>query len=242
MKPLQTPVLLGVSGLDPLWHYPQLDPPCGQWCEASQPQTSEGRPVVGADDVGQAVLSESPIQYALNLWTGGALQTVAHQQVPRHGVLGRQGINAHSIVGPEPALEVDGPDVVGALGVGKGFAPACSPTSSLVPPYQTSTVQYAAGRGGGRPGHVGIDLTQPSDYLLRAPCGTGALLLDDALSYLCGCGVGVVMRSPAQVEQTTFAVGLIPTDQLVAGLATDPELSAQLGNSRLPRRVALDEL
>ena len=95
MKPLQTPVLLGVSGLDPLWHYPQLDPPCGQWREASQPHTSEGRPVVGADDVGQAVLSESPIQYALNLWTGGALQTVAHQQVTGHGVLGRQGINAH---------------------------------------------------------------------------------------------------------------------------------------------------
>ena len=75
VKPLQTPVLLGVSGLDPLWHYPQLDPPCGQWREASQPHTSEGRPVVGADDVGQAVLSESPIQYALNLWAGGPLQT-----------------------------------------------------------------------------------------------------------------------------------------------------------------------
>ena len=198
VKSLKASILFGMSGLDPLWDYPKLDPPCGQRRKASQAHTGEGRAVVGADDPWKAVLPEGALQGALDLRAGRPLQTVACQQVTGHRILGSQGIDALSVSSAEPALQVNGPHVVRVLGVGKGLAPACSPTPSLAPPHQTRTTQNAARRAGGRPGHVGLNGTQPGHDLLRAPCGALALRLNDALSHLSGGGVGMMMRSSAQ--------------------------------------------
>ena len=62
VKPLKASVLLRVSRLDPLRHYPQLDPPCGQRREATQSDAGERRAVVGPDDPGKAVLKgDAPV-------------------------------------------------------------------------------------------------------------------------------------------------------------------------------------
>ena len=79
MKTLDASILFGVSGLDAFGYDPELDPPCREWGEAAQTHTGEGRTIVGAYGPRDAVLSEDPLQRALDVRAGRAVQSVAYQ-------------------------------------------------------------------------------------------------------------------------------------------------------------------
>ena len=236
VKPLKASVLLGVSGLDPLRHYPQLDPPCGQRREASQSDAGERRAVVGPDDPGKTVLPKARSSERLTSGPVGAIQTVAYQQVPGHRVLGRQGsMRIPSPVRNQPLRSMDHTSL-GCWAWAKGSLQLVAlrrRLRRLTRPARSSMPLAVLGMARARRARPNA----AGDDLLRAPCGALALRLNDATGHLCGCGVGVVMRGSVQVEQTSLAVGLIPTNQLVTSLATDTKPPAQLGNSLFPRSV-----
>ena len=137
MQPLEAAVLFGTAWLYALGHNPQLDPPYGQRREAAQANAREWRSIVAAYHPGQTVLPECAFERAPCLRASRTFQPVAYEQVPRRGILCRYGIDARAVDRAEPALEVDGPHVVGLDGVREGFTPmgrsaACAADASPV--------------------------------------------------------------------------------------------------------------
>ncbi len=119
MQPLEAAVLFGTAWLYALGHNPQLDPPYGQRREAAQANAREWRSIVAAYHPGQTVLPECAFERAPCLRASRTFQPVAYEQVPRRGTCAVMG-SMRAVDRAEPALEVDGPHVVGLTASEKG--------------------------------------------------------------------------------------------------------------------------
>ena len=242
MQSLKSSVLLRVAGFDPLRYDAQLDPPYRQRRQAPQSNTGEGRPVVGPDGPRKSVLPKGSLQNPLCLRPVGSRQPIAGQQVPRGGVLHGQRVDPDTISCAEPPLPVDGPDVVGALGSSEGFAPGRSMPASFSPLHQPCPFQDIPGGAGRRPRLLWFQRSQPCHQLLGSPGRISKPGSDQPLSNSLRGPIGTATRSSTAVPQSIPAPLLKPPHSLIAGLATDAELTAQLHEAHSPLLPSLDKV
>ena len=241
MEPFQASVLLWVTRFDTLRYDTQLDPPYRQRRQASQADAGEGRSVVGPDGPWKSVLSEGTLQDSANLRASGPHQPIADQQIPRGGVLHCERVDPDPVPRAEPPLEVNGPHIVGALSSCERLAPRRSTPAPFPTSYKPCTVQDVPCRAGRRPRLAGFYVSQPRHQLLGSP---GWMLPPGRSKPLGHCArgpVGMAMRSSATVPQPLPAICLKAPDTLVAGLATNAKLAAQIHEAYSPCLPSLDE-
>ncbi len=139
-----------------------------------------------------------------------------------------QRIAVDTIAGPEVALEVRGPEVIGPgrrrghdAGVG-----VVTPTAMLLD--QPPSGQEVAGRARGRHLQLGLSPLQPVQDLLGAPARMLPPPGADRRRDIGRDPVRAMMRRPAPLAQSIRAFALVALDPLVAGLPADPVAFAQL--------------
>ena len=158
------------------------------------------------------------------------------------GVLHGQRVDPDTISCAEPPLPVDGPDVVGALGSSEGFAPGRSMPASFSPLHQPCPFQDIPGGAGRRPRLLWFQRSQPCHQLLGSPGRISKPGSDQPLSNSLRGPIGTATRSSTAVPQSIPAPLLKPPHSLIAGLATDAELTAQLHEAHSPLLPSLDKV
>src|SRR5260370_29502954 len=129
----------------------------------------EGHPVVGADGAGQAILPEEPVEDGAHAVALRGEQAVTGEEVAGVLVGDRQRIAVDAVAGPEVALEVRGPEIVGLRGGRRDDAGML-----VVPPPAAFLDEAAASqqiaRGAyGRPVHGPVPRPQPRPNVWGAP-------------------------------------------------------------------------
>src|SRR6185437_3071137 len=105
MHPLMAAVLLGVAGDDALNANAQAQPPHRQLREAKKRvRAGKGRPVVGADGLGEAKFLENAFEDAEGIHRSGAGESLAADQVSAGEVRDSQRIAVAAIAEHELAL------------------------------------------------------------------------------------------------------------------------------------------
>ena len=241
VQPFQASVLLRVTGFDTLRYDAQLDPPYRQRRQATQANAGEGRSVVRPDGRWKSVLPEGTLHDPTHMRASGARQPIADQQVPRGGVLQCEWVDPNPVPSAEPTLEVDGPDVVGALRSCKRLTPRRSTLPPFPTTYKPCTVEDVPCGAGRRPTTLWLHGSQPRHQLLRPPRWTLPPGRNKPLSHWTWRRIGMTTRSSTTVTQFLPAKGLEPVDPLVARLATDAELPAQLHECHFPSLPPLDK-
>ena len=122
MEAFEAPVPLGVSGRDAFGRDAQFDEVDGEGGEAAESGGCERRAVVGSYGVGESALTEGALNDGEDVGEGWAGESLASDEEAGVGVDERERVDADAVAGPRPALEVDGPAVVGGVGVGEGVA------------------------------------------------------------------------------------------------------------------------
>ena len=133
----------------------------------------------------------------------------------------RQRVAIDPVAGPEVALEVGGPQIVG-LRHGHGDDPGMlnvAPAAALL--HQPPARQEIAGGADGGPVHGGMPWTEPRHELGGAPAGMLAPRRTDHGRDLTGNAVGASMRRSAPVPQALPARILEALEPFVARLPTD---------------------
>ena len=110
-----TAILLRLTRLDGLRTDAEPDPPSAEACEPSEADGSEGRAVVGADDGGNAELTEDLDEYGLGELDRRGVQPSALEQESAETVLDGKGIAVAAVEHLELAFEVDRPDRIGLV-------------------------------------------------------------------------------------------------------------------------------
>jgi hypothetical protein len=244
VEPLQPSVLLRMTRLDALRNDSRLDPPHRQSRQSTQANTGEGRTVVGPDRPGQAVLSKGSFQNRAHLGASGLAQPVTHQEIPGGGVSQRQGIDPYPIPGAEPTLEVDAPQVVGLLYLGKGLAPRGRTAARLTPAHQSSPVQQVpngAGGGPSLPRRTRFPVIQPGYQLLGTPGWVVLAGQNQPFYHRPPRTVRMHVGCAAKVAQSLPAPGSEALNSFVAGLRTNSKGLAQIHEGLSPCFPSLDE-
>ena len=163
---------------NPLQPDPHLRPACRQPRQPAGTRRGEGRPIVAADRPRQPVLAEQPVHLRLHRRRdrGDDLQS---QQITAEGVRHRQRIAARPIAGPEPALEIDAPRIVGRRHRRERAIYRQGPTPAAAPLAQPLAPQDVRNRARRRPGRRRIVLLQHRQQLLRTPVRLPLARLDE---------------------------------------------------------------
>jgi hypothetical protein len=232
-------VLLRVPGRNAFGADAQPNPPDSQPRQA--PAAREGRAIVGADDAGQAILAEGRREDGLDeLFLRGA-HDLAAQQEPTVDIADRQRIAAPPVPGPEPALEVRRPHVIGAsrrsaLRRGMRARPPGPARDG-----QARPLQQGANRARRRPGSRGV-LLQPGEQLAGPPVRVLGAQAQDGPLRADREGRGLIVRGVRALEQGRRAAGFIPGAPLVPRLAADAEALAERAHRLLAQQTRCDEL
>ena len=212
-----------------------LDPPKAKAGETPQAVGGERCAEITTDDLGQAVIARQVtegLERAGELLVGAG---VAGQDKVAVAVADRERVTTLPITEQEPALEVDRPHVVGLGGLRQavvcGWVNAGPPTPRNTQPVAAK--HLGNGAAGRRSFHTVFGL-KDTLQLLRAP-GPAKLTLvhDQRLHFLAGA-LGRAVWPVAACSQTLQTQLSIALQMLVSGLATDPELLAQIGHGKPP--------
>ena len=195
----------------------------------------EGHAVVGADGQRQAALAEQPLEGGEGRVFAGRFEGFAQQQEARGVVGDGQRIAVAPVAELELALEVGAPQIVGRSAVGErraARAVARPRRARLTRPWRSSTAWIVLLAG---------TRTSPasrrtrSSRILRAPqCGFSRLSRTIRPSTCWRQLVGVAHRPPRAIGQRLEPVLLVAIEDLVAGLARDAELPADIASSLSP--------
>jgi hypothetical protein len=191
--------------------------------------------IVGADGTGQTAFAKQLLEGGDGEVLAGRFQGLAHQQEAR-GVVGhREGIAVAPVAELELALEIGAPEIVG------GDARRQWGAAGMLPSAQASdqavAVEHGVDGALGRHAKVAVEPAhQEFADLARTPVRLAALAFDDQGLDLRRQLVGIADRAPRAVTQGFQPVLLVATEDLVAGLARDAELAADLGH-----RLALQQ-
>jgi len=210
-------VLLRMAGADALEDDAEPQPPDRQLREIVEPvRAGEGQAVVGADGKRQSAFGKHPREGIEDAAFTGRLEGLAAQEIARCLVGDRQGVTISAVAQLELALEVGAPQIVGAAdsAVPMALFARFLLRAWLTRPYRSSTactVLLAGMR------------TSParrrtrSSRILRAPSAASP-----------GCNE---RSSPGPVRQGLQPVLLAAIEDLVAGLARDPERPTHLAHT-----------
>ena len=179
-------VLLRMAGIDPLVPDAELDPPGRQRRQPGRPGRGEGRAVVGADHVGQAIFPKSPLEQRLGFVMRRAGGGRYADQIAAEPVRHRQGFDARAVAEPNPTLVVDAPDMVGVLRHGQFAKPRRTAAPHPSAANQARALEYLAGRRRRRPVGLGLPLRKLVDDLARTPGWAFAPHADDRLRQMLG--------------------------------------------------------
>jgi hypothetical protein len=224
-------VLLRASGLDALDSHAKTQPPHGELREVEQCiGAGEGHAVVGANGCWQAALEEELLERGDRRVLARGLQSFAHQQETRSVVGDGERVAVLAVAQLELPLEVGAPQIVGRCADRKP-SPAGSRARAADPLHQAVPMQDRVNRALGRHSQVLVQsANQELANLARAPMGLLPLEPHDQALDLGRQLVGIAHRAPRSVTQRLKAVLLVAVEDLVAGLARDPEFAAKLAH------------
>ena len=95
-------------------------------------------------------------------------------------------------------------------------------------------IQHRMDGAFGRNGDTGEAAAEALADFTSAPAGVLALHVEDVILHLKGKLVGITKGAPTPVGQTFHSATLVATEDLVAGLARDAELSAEFRHPLAP--------
>ena len=207
----------------------QAQPPHVELRQAVDAGRGEGHAVVGANRAGQAVLAEQPVEDGADAVALGGEQAVTRQEIAGVLVGDRQRVAIDAVAGPEVALEVRGPEIVGLRGGRRDDAGML-----VVPPPaplldQAASRQEIAGGADGGPVHGRVPRPQPGQELGGPPARMLPARRADHGRDVRRDAVRAVMRRAAPIAAGPG--GPPPSkrvEPLVAGLAADAVPRAEL--------------
>jgi hypothetical protein len=220
-----------MSGLDALDGDAEPEPSDGELGEIEEGVwAGEGNAIVGSDGAGQAALAEELLEGGDGEVFAGRFEGFAEQEIARGVVGDGQRIAVLAVAELELALEIGAPEFVGGgpdgeRGSGSAVTGAADRLDEAVP------VEHGMDRALGRNADIAI---QPPDQeladLAGAPMRLVALEADDQAFDLGRQLVGIAYRSARAIAERLEAVLFVAVEDLVAGLARDAELPADLGH------------
>src|ERR1041385_2769545 len=95
---------------------------------------------------------------------------------------------------------------------------------------QAMAIEHGMDGAFGRQPDIREAADQALANLTSTPAGVLVLHVQDVVLHLKGKLVGIAIRTPASVRQPLDSALLIAIEDLVTGLARDPELPAQIGH------------
>ena len=223
-------VLLGLARLDAFGCDAELDPPEAELAESTDASAGEGRAVVAADHVRQAVFTEDRGEDRPGDLAALVGDDLAAEQVSAVGIGDGQGLALASVAGGEPAHVVDAPDSVGRvaggerLGVGRDAAPSSSVGDQAV------SAQDLGDGASRRPVCAGLFLAKPGEDLLGSEVRMATAEREDGLFEVAWYGVGMMMGRSRVIEQSIGALVFVALKPLVDGASADVVAPAQLGD------------
>ena len=215
-------VLLRMSRLDPFWPDAQLHPPYRQPRQPAHRARGERRPVVGADRLGHSMLAECGLEDGLHPRAVGLLHRLAAQQIPAVGVGDGQRIDARTIAGAKPALEVGAPDPVGRIRRAQWLGVRRHPPTLLACNHQPLPRDHLPDGAGRRPPLSRPLLRQRIFQLPRTPLHVRPTKLQHRLLDRLRRLVRMALRCPPQVPQPFHPGFPIAPQPHVSGLPRHP--------------------
>jgi hypothetical protein len=222
-------VLLRVTGLDALDLDAEPEPPHGELGEVEQGiGTGEGNAVIGADGLGHPELLENGFEHGESVGLFGGGERLAGEDVAAGEVRDRERVAVAAIGEHELALVVGARQIIGLCG-GREWGSICSvaPRSSALD--QVVAVEDCMHRADRRRVHIRIEAGQPLSDFRRAPIRFLLLEAYDLRLYLERELVGVAVWPAGAVGEPLQANLVVASEDLVAGLAGDTEVTAQRG-------------
>src|SRR3990167_1676305 len=241
VHPLMAAVLLRLARINPLQPDPHLRPARRKPRQPAGAGRGEGRAVVGAYPRRQTVFAEQPIDHRLDRRANRGDDLHA-EQIAAEGVAYRQRIAPASIAGPEPALEVNAPGVVGRGNRDERLIHRQRPPPTPPRLAQTLAPQNIGNGARRRPRHCRIFLAQHRQQLLRTPIRLALARLDQPNHQLRRRRPTMPVRGPRAFRQTLEPVQCIAPLPQIARLPADPVALAQNRHRLLVTQEIRNEL
>ena len=146
MEALVPAVLLRLARIDPLQRNAELDEAHRQRRQPGDAGRGEGRAIVAAEAIRQAVLQEQPLEHRPGLLLARRAGRLQRQKIAARRIHHRQRLAAPSVACAEPALVVGRPHRI----------------RSSQPPATAHCPPPASGPAAARPGHVASGSRRPS--------------------------------------------------------------------------------
>jgi len=153
----------------------------------------------------------------------------------------RERIAVHPVAGPEVALEVRGPQVVGRVRHRRHHAWMVVWPAAPALLHQTPTRQEVARGAGGGPVDVRGSARQPLQEHARPPARVRLARRADLLRHVRGNAVWAVVRRAATIAQRGSSALLHTVDPLVAGFSAHVVPRTQIGHGVEVQPVVGDE-
>jgi predicted acylesterase/phospholipase RssA len=228
--PFVPAVLLGMGRLDELDPDPEVQPPRAQLRQARDAVGAEREAVVDPQHLREAEPAEDPPEDRPDVLHPLPGDDPAAEHVAAIEIADGQRVAPLAVLGPEPALEIRGPDRVGPGrgGTRRPVGLAHRPAPSGLPGQAVALEQPpegARGRNGGDP----VLRSQERPELLGAPARMPVPLPKHELHHLGGQARRTAVRPATPLPDAREPVRLVPGQPFVARLPTEPELVTQLG-------------
>src|SRR5215472_6717159 len=242
VHPLVAPILLRLARHNPLWSDAQLDPPHRQPRQPANTGRGKRRTVIRADRQRQAMLLEGRLEDRPHMLFVRSRHALTAQQVTAEPVSQGERIAPPAVAGPEPALEIGAPHVVGCANCRKRLRVRRTAPPAARSVDHTLTPQPLPDRAGRWHRQLRMVLSQLHPQLLGPPVRPTLAQSQHRLHHGNVMRLAVLQRRVRALRQTCGAFPDIPAEPLVAGLPADPVLTAQHAHLILARQNPSDKL
>ena len=219
---------MSLTGSGEIGQDTELDPPDGEAGETAERHGSERGAVVGADALREPELAEETSEDASGVGIGGAIETLAGEQIPTEAVLDGERVAVAAIEGLELTFEVGGPDGVGCIegsGGSAGMRASATPARLL---HEAIAPEVLVEDPSRRDAPVGVQGEEPSADLVGTPTWSARAELEGRLKHMWLGGMWMSRGTAGTVPEAIGSFGLVAVEPLVARLAADAVAQAEL--------------